>query len=84
MRVGSNLLTTLSRIQETCQQGQDPLSFEELNHPYGYVVYSTTLSGGGTKLQTPNVNDYGYVFVNNVYQVRLSEIYTIFSNYRAW
>lgn len=68
-RIGSNLPSTLSHIQEPCVQSQDPINFEQLDHPYGYVLYTTTLKSGGKALSAPNVNDYGYVYLNNVYQV---------------
>uniref|UniRef100_A0A914EJ72 Glycoside hydrolase 35 catalytic domain-containing protein n=1 Tax=Acrobeloides nanus TaxID=290746 RepID=A0A914EJ72_9BILA len=67
-RIGSNLISTLTQIQETCQQSQDPLNFEKLDHGYGYVLYTTTLTAEGKNLSAPNIRDYGYVFVNNVYQ----------------
>uniref|UniRef100_A0A914ED15 Glycoside hydrolase 35 catalytic domain-containing protein n=1 Tax=Acrobeloides nanus TaxID=290746 RepID=A0A914ED15_9BILA len=67
-RIGANLISTLTQIQETCQQSQDPLNFEQLDHGYGYVLYTTTLIAGGKNLAAPNIHDYGYVFVNNVYQ----------------
>lgn len=68
-RIGTNLISTLTQIQEPCQQGQDPINFEQLDHAYGYVLYTTTLANGGKLLTTPHIADYGYVFVNNVYQV---------------
>ena len=74
-RIGANLISTLTQIQETCQQSQDPLNFEQLDHGYGYVLYTTTLTAGGKNLATPNIRDYGYVFVNNVYQVKYLTTY---------
>ena len=74
-RIGSNLISTLTQIQETCQQSQDPLSFEQLDHGYGYVLYTVTLTAGGKNLTAPNIRDYGYVFVNNVYQVKYLTTY---------
>jgi hypothetical protein len=71
-RVGQGLIQTLSQILEACQSAPDPLSYEQLDHPYGYVLYTTTLGVGGKTLLTPNIKDYGYVFVNNVYQVIMS------------
>ena len=44
--------------------------FEEIDHPYGFVLYTTTLKNGGSSLVTPKIRDYGYVFVNNIYQVK--------------
>ena len=72
-RLGSSLVSTLSQIQETCQgPSLEPMGFEEIDHPYGFVMYSTTLQKGGSQLTAPNIRDYGYVYLNNVYQVRLS------------
>ena len=68
-RIGTNLISTLTQIQEPCSQSQDPLMFEQLDYGYGFVVYTTTLQAGGNNLTTPNIKDYGYVFVNNVYKV---------------
>jgi hypothetical protein len=68
-RIGPNLISTLTRIQEPCVQSQDPLTFEQIDHGFGFVLYTTTLSKGGTTLLTPNIRDYGYVYLNNVYQV---------------
>uniref|UniRef100_A0A914DKA4 Beta-galactosidase n=1 Tax=Acrobeloides nanus TaxID=290746 RepID=A0A914DKA4_9BILA len=66
--IGTNLVSTLTRIQETCVSSTDPLSFEQINYGYGYVLYTTTLTSNGTTLATPNIRDYGYVYLNNVYQ----------------
>lgn len=68
-RIGTSLVSTLIQIQETCTSSTDPLTFEQIDHPYGFVLYTTTLKAGGKTLATPNIRDYGYVFVNNVYQV---------------
>ena len=59
----------LTQMLEPCQQG--PIKFEQLDHAYGYVLYSTTLAKVGILLSTPHIVDYGYVFVNNVYQVMI-------------
>jgi len=67
-RVGTNLLSTLIQIQEACIQSTNPLSFEQINHGRGFVLYTNTLSAGGKTLMAPNIRDYGYVYVNNVYQ----------------
>uniref|UniRef100_A0A914E6E1 Glycoside hydrolase 35 catalytic domain-containing protein n=1 Tax=Acrobeloides nanus TaxID=290746 RepID=A0A914E6E1_9BILA len=67
-RVGTSLVSTLIQIQEACSQSTDPLTFESIDHPYGFVLYTATLSAGGKTLVTPNIKDYGYVFVNNNYQ----------------
>uniref|UniRef100_A0A914E7W9 Glycoside hydrolase 35 catalytic domain-containing protein n=1 Tax=Acrobeloides nanus TaxID=290746 RepID=A0A914E7W9_9BILA len=66
-RIGTNLVSTLTRIQETCVSSKDPLSFEQINHGYGFVLYTTTLKAGGNTLSTPNLRDHGFVYLNNVY-----------------
>ena len=71
-RIGSNLISTLSLIQEPCTFSQTPLNFEQIDHGYGYVLYTTTLAHSGSLLLTPNIRDYGYVFLNNIYQVQCS------------
>jgi hypothetical protein len=43
-----------------------------IDHGYGYVLYTTTLTTGGATLAAPNIRDYGYVFLNNNYQVKLA------------
>jgi len=70
-RVGQSLVSTLAQIQEACSASQNPmsLSFELIDYPYGYVLYTTTLKTGGSLLVTPYIKDYGYVFLNNMYQV---------------
>ena len=68
-RVGSNLVSTLSQILEPCNSSKDPLTFEQLDHAYGFVLYTTTLKTGGKTFSAPNIRDAGYVFLNNNYQV---------------
>uniref|UniRef100_A0A914EAD2 Glycoside hydrolase 35 catalytic domain-containing protein n=1 Tax=Acrobeloides nanus TaxID=290746 RepID=A0A914EAD2_9BILA len=63
-RLGTNLLSTLSQIQEPCTQSQDPLTFVQVDHGLGYVLYTMTLKAGGKTLVAPNIRDYGYVFIN--------------------
>ena len=70
-RVGQNLISTLTLLQEPCVQSTYPLTFEQIDHGYGYVLYSTTIKSSGTNLTANNIRDFGYVFVNNVYQVKL-------------
>lgn len=42
-----------------------PLTFEDLNQPYGFVLYRTTLAGGKTgNLAVTDLRDYAIVFVN--------------------
>uniref|UniRef100_A0A914D5Y9 Glycoside hydrolase 35 catalytic domain-containing protein n=1 Tax=Acrobeloides nanus TaxID=290746 RepID=A0A914D5Y9_9BILA len=67
-RLGQSLISILTQIQETCNFDTNPLSFEDIDHPYGYVLYTTTITSGGSTLSAPAIRDYGYVFLNNVYQ----------------
>jgi beta-galactosidase len=42
-----------------------PLSFEDLNHPYGYVLYRTKTDGGRSGyLKLDQLRDYGVIFIN--------------------
>jgi beta-galactosidase len=42
-----------------------PLTFEDLNQPYGFVLYRTMLNGSATGLLKINgLRDYGLVFIN--------------------
>lgn len=42
-----------------------PLTFEDLKHPYGYVVYRTTTTGGKSAyLKVNELRDYGVIYVN--------------------
>lgn len=47
------------------QTSARPLTFEDLNQAYGYVLYRTTVPGGATgMLRIQGLRDYGLVFVN--------------------
>jgi len=53
----------------------NPQSFEELNHPYGLVVYETTIPFRPAQpavLAVPGLRDRGYVFVDNEFQGLIS------------
>ncbi|HEY4108808.1 beta-galactosidase family protein [Puia sp.] len=41
-----------------------PMSFEELDQAYGYVLYRTDVDGGGGLLRVGGLRDLGIVFVN--------------------
>uniref|UniRef100_A0A914EGP6 Glycoside hydrolase 35 catalytic domain-containing protein n=1 Tax=Acrobeloides nanus TaxID=290746 RepID=A0A914EGP6_9BILA len=71
-RVGTGLISTLNQILEACHSSNYPMSFEDINHGYGFVLYTTTLGASGKTLSTPNIRDFGYVFLNNVYQGMLN------------
>jgi len=43
----------------------EPLTFEDLSQAYGFVLYRTTLTGGGRgELLVKGLRDYGLVFIN--------------------
>ena len=43
----------------------DPLTFEDLQQAYGYVLYRTTVTGGNEALlKIKDLRDYGLVFIN--------------------
>ena len=43
-----------------------PLTFEDLNQAYGYVMYRTTINGSGNQelLKIKDLRDYGIIFIN--------------------
>jgi beta-galactosidase len=47
-------------------KSEKPLSFEDLNQAYGYVLYRTAISGAGGRgvLRIDGLRDFGIVFVN--------------------
>jgi hypothetical protein len=69
-RVGTGLVSTLTQILEACHSSSYPMSFEDIDHGLGFVLYTTTLVASGKNLSTPAIRDFGYVFLNNVYQVK--------------
>lgn len=53
----------------TCRSSEYPLSFEDLSHPYGYVLYWTYLPADGSNLTIPEVHDAAFIYVDGEYQV---------------
>jgi hypothetical protein len=69
-RVGASLLDLISLVSPTsCIRSNFPLSFEEMNHPFGYVVYTATVPAG-QNLSVPGIRDHGYVLLDGHYKVR--------------
>ncbi|VIO97720.1 Uncharacterized protein BM_BM5835 [Brugia malayi] len=58
----------LVTVSQYCQATKYPISFEQLDHPFGFVIYYTTLKFGGTNLTIPLMKDRSYVFINNELQ----------------
>src|SRR5262249_40187743 len=57
--------TSLFDILPSPRSNATPLSFEDLNQPYGFVLYRTTLSGASSGvLKIKDLRDYGIVFLN--------------------
>lgn len=68
-RIGHSLISNLKKISYKCKTSKLPYTFEELDHPYGFVLYSTTLKTNGQNLSAENIKDHGYVYVNDEFQV---------------
>uniref|UniRef100_A0A7E4V4C8 Beta-galactosidase n=1 Tax=Panagrellus redivivus TaxID=6233 RepID=A0A7E4V4C8_PANRE len=66
--ISANILNSAFEKIGQCKRLTDLLSFEEMDHPYGFVAYETTLRDVGTNLTAPNLKDHGYVFVDGVFQ----------------
>lgn len=57
----TNLFDVLPRAKSNLA----PLAFEDLNQAYGFVLYRTTINGGGKGiLKLKDLRDYGIVFIN--------------------
>ncbi|KHJ76473.1 hypothetical protein OESDEN_23907, partial [Oesophagostomum dentatum] len=47
----------------TCVTADDPMSFEQLGHPFGFVVYMKKLEKCGKTLEIEKLKDFGYVIL---------------------
>lgn len=46
---------------------ENPLTFEDMNQAYGYMIYQTKVTGGAkTELKINGLRDYGIVFIDGV------------------
>ncbi|VDM46712.1 unnamed protein product [Toxocara canis] len=45
-----------------------PMSFEQLDHPFGFVAYRSRLLKSGGNLTISVIKDHGYIFVGETYQ----------------
>ncbi len=60
-----NSSTSIFDVLPSAVANASPLTFEDLNQAYGYVMYRTTLDGGSRKLlKIKDLRDYGIVFLN--------------------
>lgn len=77
----SNIFEFTSEYGSKSIQSKDPLSFEVLNQPNGFVLYSTVINFKPTdpvKLSIPGLKDRALVFVDQIYQATLSRETEIF------
>lgn len=57
--------TSLFNVLPLAKANNTPLTFEDLNQAYGFVLYRTTTNGGKSGLlKLKDLRDYGIVFVN--------------------
>jgi len=57
--------TSVFDLISTPVANSTPLTFEDLNQAYGYVLYRTTVEGGSKKLlKIKDLRDFGIVFLN--------------------
>ncbi|MFB0497705.1 beta-galactosidase [Mucilaginibacter sp. OAE612] len=57
--------TSLFNVLPLAKTNGTPLTFEDLNQAYGFVLYRTTINGGKSGLlKLKDLRDYGVIFVN--------------------
>src|SRR4029078_2575506 len=57
--------TSLFDVLPRAKSNLTPLTFEDLNQAYGFVLYRTTVNGGNKAvLKIKNLRDYGIIFIN--------------------
>ena len=57
--------TSLFNVLPLAKTNSTPLTFEDLNQAYGFVLYRTTINGGKSGLlKLKDLRDYGVIFVN--------------------
>ncbi|NVM62345.1 beta-galactosidase [Mucilaginibacter sp. SG538B] len=57
--------TSLFNVLPLAKTNSTPLTFENLNQAYGFVLYRTTINGGKSGLlKLKDLRDYGMIFVN--------------------
>lgn len=55
---------TLNQLAGASITSEQPLTFEQLHQPYGFVLYRTTVQGGTGVLKIPGLRDYAVIMVN--------------------
>jgi beta-galactosidase len=57
--------SSIDRLLPKPVKSTDPLTFEALSQPYGFVLYRTTITGGRSGvLKIKDLRDYGLVYIN--------------------
>ncbi|KJH50931.1 glycosyl hydrolase family 35 [Dictyocaulus viviparus] len=50
-----------------CISSKSPMSFEQLNQPFGFVLYTKRMTSCGKRLEIKQLKDFGYVYLNSKY-----------------
>ncbi len=67
-RLGSVMeLISVVSSSNACSTTTYPLSFEDLDHPFGYILYSSYVPAG-QNLSVPGIRDHGYVVLDGHYK----------------
>uniref|UniRef100_A0A1I8AE91 Beta-galactosidase n=1 Tax=Steinernema glaseri TaxID=37863 RepID=A0A1I8AE91_9BILA len=78
-------LGSISKVKSfasnSCRNSKYPMSFEELDAPYGFVLYETKLKMGGTVLQADALKDHGFVMLDGEYMGTLVNIFGTFKRH---
>ncbi|EPB72383.1 glycosyl hydrolase family 35 [Ancylostoma ceylanicum] len=56
-----------ARLNEMCEDSEDPMSFEKLEQPFGFVTYIKKLETCGKTLDIKQLKDFGYVIINETH-----------------
>ena len=63
---GVSLYDALDIVGQRKAESTNPMTFEDLDVDYGYVLYQTTIKSGGV-LKIPKIHDRAHVYVNRQY-----------------
>ncbi|MDX9846576.1 MAG: beta-galactosidase [Tenuifilaceae bacterium] len=63
--ISLNLVSFVENQRPEVIKSDHPLSFEDINQGYGYVLYETNLPSGKGWLKIKELRDYGIVLLNN-------------------
>ena len=81
----ANLIDALQPTinQQNCVSDTLPKSFEDIDQPYGFVLYSTVILQDGDLLDCSKAKDVVYVFVNKEFKGMLLASINLFQNLTA-